>query len=239
MDGVTLYKAGKLDEAIEAVSARLREEPGDTAGRTFLFELLSFAGEYDRAEKHLDVVARANSDAEMGAWMYRTALHAEKVRQEMFETDTLPVTNPAPEPPAGTLNGERFANLTDSDPRIGARLEVFAAGQYTWIPFAQLESVTAGAPARLRDMLWIPARVKVGESFTGIELGEVMIPALTPGAFRHADDQVRLGWMNDWEETEGGAPVPMGQKMLLVDGEEFPLLELRELRIEAASAPEG
>jgi type VI secretion system protein ImpE len=88
-------------------------------------------------------------------------------------------------------------------------------------------------------MLWIPARVKVGESFTGIELGEVMIPALTPGAFRHADDQVRLGWMNDWEETEGGAPVPMGQKMLLVDGEEFPLLELRELRIEAASAPEG
>lgn len=239
MDGITLYKAGKLGEAIEAVSARLREEPGDAAGRTFLFELLSFSGEYDRAEKHLDVVARSSSDAEMGAWMYRTALHAEKLRQEMFDTDTLPATHPAPQPAAGTLNGEAFESLTDTDPRIGARLEVFAAGQYTWIPFSQLESVKADAPARLRDMLWIPARVKVSESFTGMELGEVMVPALTPGTFRHPDDQVRLGRMNDWQESDDGAAVPMGQKMLLVDGEEFPLLELRELRIEAASAPEG
>lgn len=237
MDGVTLYKAGKLDEAIDAVSARLRDEPGDTAGRTFLFELLSFAGEYDRAEKHLDVVARSSSDAEMGAWMYRTALHAEKLRQEMFDSEAFPVTHPAPQPPRGTLNGEPFDSLTDADPRIGARLEVFAAGQYTWIPFEQLESVAADPPGRLRDLLWIPARVKVGEAFTGMELGEVIVPALTPGTFRHPDGQVRLGRMNDWLEGTDGAQVPLGQKMLLVDGEEFPLLELRELQIEAAHAP--
>ncbi len=218
-----------------AVGAGLRGAPGNTALRTFFFELLAFSGEYDRAQKHLDVVARSSDDAEMGAFMYRTALHAEGVRQEMFETRTFPQSNPRPQAPSGTLNGEPFETLTDADPRIGARLEVFAAGQYTWIPFAQLESVVAEPPARLRDLLWIPARVKVGEAFTGMELGEVLVPALAPGTFRHPDEQVRLGRMNDWLEGDGGEPVPMGQKTLLVDGEEFPLLELRELRITPAT----
>jgi len=42
--------------------------------------------------------------------------------------------------------------------------------------------------------------------------------------------------MTVWEEDESGAALPAGQKMLLVDGEEFPLLEVRQL--EFASAPE-
>lgn len=231
MDAATLYRAGKLDEAIEAAGTRLRGDPTDLNGRTFLFELLSFAGEYDRAEKQLDVVARGSSDAEMGAWLYRSALHAEKLRQEMFETDSLPAGGPEPGPPAGALNGDAFASLVDADPRIGARLELFAAGQYTWIPMNQIESVTASPPKRLRDLLWIPAQVTVAPEYTGTDLGEVLIPAMTPGASQHDDDLVRLGRMTDWLDVDGGQQAPVGQKLWLVDGEEFPLLELRELRI--------
>lgn len=236
MDAETLYKAGKLDEAIVALGERLRSDPGDVAGRTFLFELLLFAGQFDRAEKQLDVVARANSDAEMGAWMYRSALHAETLRHEMFETDTLPSPDDPPEPPSGVLNGTPFQSLSDADPRIGARLEVFAAGQYTWIPFNQLESLTAGPPSRLRDLLWIPAQVKAGEDFTGIELGEVIIPALGPGSHSVEDDLIRLGRMTGFVDLGDGREAPVGQKLLLVDGEEFPLLELRELTIEPGPA---
>jgi type VI secretion system protein ImpE len=156
----------------------------------------------------------------------------------MFETGTLPADATEPRAPGGQLNGEPFETITDTDPRIGARLEVFAAGQYTWIPFDQLESVVAPPPARLRDLFWIPARVKVGEAFTGMELGEVIVPALAPGTFRHPDDLVRLGRRNELVEVDG-TEVMVGQKMLLVDGEEFPLLEVRELRIEAAPAPEA
>jgi protein involved in temperature-dependent protein secretion len=32
-------------------------------------------------------------------------------------------------------------------------------------------------------------------------------------------------------ENESGEALPVGQKMLLVDGEEFPLLEIRKLEI--------
>jgi type VI secretion system protein ImpE len=44
--------------------------------------------------------------------------------------------------------------------------------------------------------------------------------------------------MTDWQQDEAGEVVPVGQKMLLVDGEEFPMLEVREIEFVAAqSAP--
>lgn len=52
MQARTLYEAGQLEEAIAALGADLRGDPTDLRRRTFLFELLCFAGEYDRAEKH-------------------------------------------------------------------------------------------------------------------------------------------------------------------------------------------
>jgi len=91
------------------------------------------------------------------------------------------------------------------------------------------------APKRLRDLLWTPATVRTGPAFRHLELGEVMIPALCPFTCKHADDAVRLGRMTVWEEEEGEA-IPYGQKMLTVDGEDFPLLELRKLEF---SQPEG
>ncbi len=42
--------------------------------------------------------------------------------------------------------------------------------------------------------------------------------------------------MTVWEETSGGGEIPVGQKMLLVDGEEVPLLEVRKLEFRQAAA---
>ena len=79
-----LFQAGRLSDTIQALGTGLRNDPTDVRQRTFLFELLCFAGEYDRAEKHLDLIAGGSREAELGAWLYRTALHAERIRQEMF-----------------------------------------------------------------------------------------------------------------------------------------------------------
>jgi type VI secretion system protein ImpE len=239
VDSATLYRAGKLDEAIEAANAALRSDPTSVSKRTLLFELLLFAGAFERAEKQLDVIARTGADAEMGAWLYRSALHSERLRHEMFETDSLPAGGVDPLPPAGRLNGRPFETVADADPRIGARLEIFAAGQYTWLPLAQVESVTAEAPTRLRDLMWIPAKVKVAPDYTGMDLGEVLIPAHAPGSAKHEDDLVRLGRVTDWVDLGEKGFAPIGQKLLLVDGEEFPLLELRELQIGAQAASDS
>lgn len=229
-----LLHAGKLDEAIDALGAEVRDNPTDVQRRTFLFELLCFAGKYDRAEKQLDVVGSGTKEAQMGALLYHSALHAERMRQHMFETRSFPGSVP-PSPVSGTLNGAPFTSLTDADPRIGARLELFAAGQYTWIPFEHIESIQMLPPKRLRDLLWAPALVRTGPAFRGMELGEVLVPAIAPLTWRHADGAVRLGRVTQWEPLDDDAEAPIGQKLFLVDGEEFPVLELREMTIDAPS----
>ena len=85
MDAQQLFKAGKLSEAIPALNALLRDKPSDVRSRTFLFELLCFAGEYERAEKQLIILQEETSkDSMLGALLYRAALAAERTRQEMF-----------------------------------------------------------------------------------------------------------------------------------------------------------
>ena len=140
----------------------------------------------------------------------------------------------------GTLNGQPFESFADADPRIGARLEVLAAGQYLWIPLEHIESIRTEPPRQLRDLLWAPAIVQTGPSFQGVELGEVLIPVLTPLAWRHPDDAVRLGRLTEWEPLGEDAEAPVGQKLFMVDGEEIAILDVRELVIDssAPSTPE-
>jgi len=231
MNAAELYKSGQLDQAIEVLGLGLRDNPADAKSRTFLFELLCFAGNLDRAEKQLDVLAKDGTEAEAGALLYRGALHAERIRQEMFATGGFPSSPTEPDLMSGTLNGQPFDSLEDADPRIGARLELFVAGQYTWLPLEHVESVSMQPPRRLRDLLWAPVVVKPSRRMQELELGELLMPMITPGAWRHSDERIRLGRATEVEDLVDGRAAPVGQKLLLVDDGEMPLLELRELTI--------
>lgn len=228
MDALSLYRAGQLKAAIEALGDELKKQPLDTRRRTFLFELLCFAGEYGRAEKHLDILSDANAEAAAGAMLYRSALHAERERQEMFARDALPLgTSHAS--PSGVLNGAEFTGLKDADPRIGAHLEAFIAGSYTWIPFAYIESIETEPPKRLRDLLWLPAVLRTTSDFRLQDLGEVLLPVIAPLSWKHEDDAVRLGRATVWEEDSKYGQVPLGQKLLLLGEKEEAFLQLRKL----------
>jgi type VI secretion system protein ImpE len=239
MDALQLFRAGKLQEAIDALSAGLRDNPSDTKNRTFLFELLCFAGDYNRAEKHLELLQEQSGEAAMGALLYRGALNAERTRAEMFEKKTFPQTSSEASSPGalqGTLNGKPFQSLTDADPRIGARLEAFGAGDYFWIPLQDVAVLELDPPKRLRDLLWAPVRLRTGPNFKNKDLGEVLMPVIAPLSWQHADDEVKLGRVSEWCSDDAGEEAPFGQKMLLVDGEEFPILEVRKLEILAPAA---
>ena len=172
----------------------------------------------------------------MGALLYRAALHAERERQDFFEKKDYLAASPVSDKPlAGTLNGAPFESIEDADPRIGPRLEVFAAGSYLWLPIEHIASIKMQPPKRLRDLLWAPAIILTGPAFKGAELGEVLMPALSPFSWRRADDAVRLGRATEWVQ-DGDEAVTYGQKMLSVDGEDFPLLEVRELYFNVADS---
>jgi type VI secretion system protein ImpE len=236
MNARELLQAGKLDEAIQAVSAEVRDNPQDVKRRTFLFELLCFAGDFSRAEKHLDLAAQGNQSAEMGGLLYHAALHAERTRHDLFSKQQYPL----PKHSTGldeisiTINGRSYRSLSDADPRIGSNLEVFAAGSYMWIPFGLLNSIEIAPPKRLRDLLWLPAKIRTSDKYEERELGEVLLPVLTPFASQHANANVRLGRATVWEETPEGETIPVGQKLLLADDDELPILEVRSVQIAMA-----
>ena len=125
-----LFQAGKLNAAIEALGAELRDNPGDEQRRTFLFELLCFAGNWDRADKQLEMLAGEDPDRRIGALAFRAALAGERTREEKFKSAEAASDEPEPAPVSGTLNGKPFESLEDADPRIGARLEVLAGEYY-------------------------------------------------------------------------------------------------------------
>jgi len=228
MTAQQLFDAGQVRSAEGALSAHLREHPADAGSRAFLFELLCFSGQYQRAGKQLGVLSRGRKEAELGAVLYYSALHAEKTRHELFRNEEFPKLDAQPSPP-GKLNGRPFQSIQDSDPAVGARLEVFAAGAYLWIPFAHLASVQMEPPKRLRDTLWAPAFVATGPSFEGADIGEVLIPAIYPFSWKSDDESVWLGRATGWVADDEGHEYPVGQKVFLVDGEEVPLLQVRTL----------
>ena len=236
MDAQQLFKAGKLREAIDALGAVLRDRPTDLASRTFLFELLCFAGEYGRAEKQLGLLESEDKHAAMGGLLYRGALNGERTRQDMFAREAFPGGAAPPAELNGSLNGKPFRSIQDADPRLGARLEVIAAGEYLWIAWKDIASLDMNPPKNLRDTLWAPARIRTGPALRESDLGEVLVPVIAALSWQHPEGEVALGRVSEWCADENGQEAPYGQKMLLVDGEEFPILEVRHLEISGAAA---
>lgn len=235
MTAKQLFEAGKVREAEKELTAYLRDHPTNVIQRTFLFELLCFSGDYERAEKQLSVLAQGGSQTEMGAVLYYSALHAERTRHEVFDKQQFS-KDVHSFSPSGQLNGRSFQTLRDADPDLGARLEVFAAGAYLLIPFQHIASLEMEAPHRLRDTLWRPAMVRTGPSFQGADLGEVLIPAIYPFSWKHPNESVWLGRVTDWAADEHGTEYPSGQKIWMLDGEEVPFLEIRSLEFSVAPA---
>src|SRR3954469_16288858 len=98
-----LYRAGKLTEAIGSLQNYLRDHPSDKKARSFLFELLCFAGEWQRARKHLAILGEQSNESKYGIAFYLAALGAEEERQAFYDgggapapTDVSPAPAPAP-----------------------------------------------------------------------------------------------------------------------------------------------
>lgn len=236
-----LLRDGKLQDAIQALGTEVRNNPNDNRRRTFLFELLCFAGDFSRAEKHLSFLSDASADAAMGALMYRSAVSAERKRQAFFEARQYQESAAPSKWRSGTINGEKFRSIEDIDPRIGPRLEVFIAGEYVWLPFAHIGTLTMGPPRYLRDLLWASATVTAGPAMEGKEFGEVLMPILYPFSATHAKDAVKLGRETDWIlAKEDPIEIPYGQKLFVLDEDRsIPILEIRSLQFDdSAAAPQ-
>src|SRR5262245_43687511 len=90
MNASELFKLGQLHEAIEAQTQEVKGHPADHSKRLFLFELLAFAGDLDRAQRQIDVVRYEEVELEAATQAYRQLLDAERARRRLFHDGTPP-----------------------------------------------------------------------------------------------------------------------------------------------------
>jgi type VI secretion system protein ImpE len=265
MKAKALLDAGQLSAAIDQLNLEVRSHPTDSRQRTFLFELLCFAGDYQRAERQLDVIGQQEATAEVGVQVYRNVLAAEGARRRLFSEGLRPhflfdappyvhlhldAVNRLREGNSaeamallgrsdnsrprlkGRIEGQPFDDFRDGDDLIAPFLEVIVQNAYVWLPFEQIKHLTIAVPKRLRDLLWIPATL---ESHEG-PVGDVFLPVLYAGSSQHADDQVKLGRMTDWQAVAEGLTLGVGQHLFFIDDQDRGLLEIRDIEFEAESA---
>ena len=82
--------AGNLTGAVEAALRLVKTNPTNQAARTFLFELSCFSGDWERAEKQLDVIGHQDAKAMIGSLIYRQNFTAERNRLKLFSDGLKP-----------------------------------------------------------------------------------------------------------------------------------------------------
>lgn len=253
-----MFRAGDLKGALAAQTEAVRTRPGDAGRRTFLFELLAFAGELDRADKQLDALATQTSDAEWAVQVYRNILHAERLRRRVFAEGLAPqfLLDPPPymsryvQACALLARGENAACRQQLDQAEEERAPLHAVinGQ-AWEDVRDGDDLLAPVLELIiqRDYIWLPLeqvralQVLKPERARDLIWAAVRIelvdgshrsgytPVLYPGTHALEDDRLRLGKMTDWRTLEGGITLGMGGHTLLAGDTMVGLLDCREV----------
>jgi len=250
-----LFDAGRLNAAIEALTQEVREAPTDPQKRTFLFELLSFAGDWDRAEKQIVAAAGTDAPAQMAAGLYRGLLQAERDRALVWAGRARPhFLRAVPAYVEKSLAAISHVAGGRLDEARGLLDEAEAerpafAGKRGGTPFADIRDYDDLTGPVLEMVFqgrytWYPfEQLKELEPSAPKKLrdliwpgarvtaddgtsGDVFLFALYPGSSAHADDLVRLGRMTDWKTLSDELQAGLGLRTFLVDDEDVSLFEL-------------
>jgi type VI secretion system protein ImpE len=260
MTASELFKQGQLPEAIQAQIGEVKANPGDHAKRLFLFELLAFAGDLDRARKQIDVIKYNELERDAAVAGYRRLLDAEQARHNLFVGGVAPRFFSDKVPRHAELRLQAVQALRDKRPDEAAELLRQAQdatpsvkGTLNGKPFEGLRDCDDLFGGVLEGMaqgqyFWVPLEEVESLALNPpryprdliwfparLELrqrgmGEVFLPALYPGAYQETDPELKLGRRTEFSET---APVlGKGARLFLAGDDPAPLLEWRELVID-------
>lgn len=265
MPAKELFEAGKLDEAVEALLSEVKGNPNDAAKRTFLFELSCFSGDWDRAQRQLDVIGHQSAQAELGVMVYRANINAEKERRRVFSEGVPP--HFLREPPAyvdlhvAAINQIREGKFDEARATLDKAEEERPAisGKFDGQEFQDFRDYDDRVGPVLELIVkdkyaWLPfeqiKHIEISpprhlrdllwasakiEALDGT-IGEVYVPSLYAGSSEFGNDQVRLGRMTDWAKPSEDLYNAVGQRLFLVDGADKSLFEARTVEFAVAGA---
>ena len=266
MNADSLYRAGQLQAAIDAQIQAVKAAPADKGKRLFLFELLAFAGDLDRARRQIDVVSYDELELEAQVLDYKKLLDAEQLRRRLFSEGLKPEFF-APPSEHVHLRLEAVNRLRENNVAEAGALLVRAGdltpalkGHLNDKPFASLRDCDDLFASVLEVMArgvyyWVPldqvAALSVNPPKFPRDLvwiparlemkdnaaGNVFLPALYARSHEHPDNQVKLGRLTDWQGPDSGPVFGVGLRTFLADDDPIPLLEWRQLEITETIPP--
>ncbi len=249
-----LLAAGRLNEAIEELLRQVKANPNDSASRTFLFELSCLAGDWDRAERQLDVIGHQSNEAQLGVMVYRANINAERERRRVFTEAVQP--HFLREPPAyidlhvEALSQVSRGQMAEARATLDRAEEErpAIAGKLSGTEFQDFRDyddfIAPVLELIVKDKyVWLPFEqiksIQISpprqlrdmiwasarvEALDGT-VGEVYMPTLYVGTTGAANDQVRLGRMTDSRQLSDDLYWTLGLRLFLVDGEDKTLFE--------------
>lgn len=254
----TQLDAGNLNGAMEAALNVVKKNPTDVKARTFLFELACFAGNWERAEKQLDVIGMQDDNAMIGSLIFRQNIKAERDRLKLFSDGQKPeFIMPPPDYVIGLLmannrlregNFEEARKLLDTveEERPIFTCKVNGEDAEDFRDYNDLTSCVFEIIVK-DTYVWLPIEhvEKIEfiapkslrdlfwiqakvETVNGTN-GEMFFPALYANSFKSDNDQVRLGRMTDWREAGAEIYIGEGMRMFFSNGQDKPVLELNEI----------
>ncbi len=250
--------AGNLNGAMDAALSVVKSNPNDSQARTFLFELACFAGNWERAEKQLDVIGHQDVNAMIGSHIYRQNLAAERNRLRLFSDSLKPEFMMSPpryvEDLLAANNRIREGNVAEAreildkveEERPAFACQINGEDATDFRDYNDLTSCVFEVIVK-ETYVWLPfeqvEKIKFAAPKTLRDLfwiqaeiettngtnGEMFIPALYANSFKSDNDQVRLGRMTDWTDAGGEVFIGEGLRLFWSDGKDKPILELNEI----------
>lgn len=254
------YKAGKLSDAVAAAIEQVRNNPADRGKRTFLAELFVFAGDLERADKQLDVLASPDAADLMSVTLFRQLLRAETARREFFTQGRMPEFL-APPGEHVKLHLEASIRMRENKPAEAMELLTRAEAARpaatgtcdgdAFDDFRDLDDLAAPVFEVLTangNYYWVPIETVEMVEFhkpdrardlywrpahmivTDGPDGVVYVPALYHGSHSASDESHRLGRGTHWDGGDGVPYLGRGLREFLVGDSAKSILELGEIQ---------
>jgi type VI secretion system protein ImpE len=261
MQAEELLRAGRLQEALDALEDQVRKDPANAKHRVFLFQLLSVLGDWERALTQLNVAAELDPINLLMAQVCRAALNCEALRAEIFAGKRSPLVFGEP---AEWISWLVQANQMTAEGKYQAsqklRERAFEtataiAGSIDGQPFEWISDADSRLGPTLEAIFdgkyyWVPftaiKRIQIEPPadlrdvvwlpahFTWVNGGETtgLIPTRYPNSESSEDSAILLARKTDWVEQPGELYLGLGQRIFATDKDEFPLLQIRQIDLD-------
>ncbi|TWT63909.1 type VI secretion system accessory protein TagJ [Rubinisphaera italica] len=261
MKPIEHFEAGELQQAVATALESVKSAPTDLEKRMILCQMLSFAGDFERADKQLDLLATQSPDVAISLAEFRQLIRAEQARRDFYTNGRLPEFLGEPtESQKLQLKASialREGNAAEAGKLLNEALEISPEIQGTcngeaFTGFRDLDDLLGTTIELLTNngkYYWVPAERIRELSFAPAEAyhhllwrraeirvedgpeGVVYLPAIYANPGLDDDDKMKLGRMTDWHEVPEGPILGIGQKTWLVGENDLPIMTIETFSV--------